>query len=99
MRRIIPKGREYAKTKYSPDDFEKGQRVRLQLEYHSPRYEMVFRQGVIINPSAQEDLTRAFSNSKNKVLELRVEETLKGRLRRMPRKYDYFRIRNAWILE
>lgn len=98
MRKIVPKRKEYSQIRYSPLDFEQGQRVRLQIEY-GPRYGTVFRKGTVINPSAQEDLTRAFANPHNVVLELRVEETFKGRPRKMPRKYDYFRIQNAWLLD
>lgn len=93
--RIISKEKYF----YSSQDFKEGVRVRIKLLYHSPRKRFEIREGVVINSSTQSEVNRPLSGFNRNLLEMRVNETFKGRPRRMPRTYDYRNIVGAWILE
>lgn len=94
IKKIVPKERLY-----SPSDFNEGMKIKIELLYHSPRERIEIREGIVLNPLAEEDKTLAHSRFGEKVLEMRVNESFKGNPRQMPRRYNYWRITIAYKID
>jgi hypothetical protein len=77
---------------FGPDNFEIGKKYRIELPRYKHENKSEYREGIVTR-------NNVINTNNARALEIIVEEKLKGKPRKVRRKYSYYRMRIAFELD